>query len=353
MFQRIAEAVVVAALLVPTSVAFADVKSEEKTQMKFEGGLGRMMSLFGGKTMRDGIVSTEAVKGDRKLTLHGDTGQLVDLKEEKVYDLDIKNRTYTVMTFAEIRKRFEEARQKAAAEQAKAQQEAEKEKAKQGDEKQPQFDVDFDLKETGQKRNIAGLDTREVLMTVIVREKGKKLEESGGMVLTSSSWLASDAGPLKESAAFDIRYAQQLHGPMMMDAQQMQAALQMYPMLKDAMDRMQKENVNMNGTPVLTVLRAEAAAPPEQANNSNANSNQKPQVQEENPASVGGLGGMLARRMMKRKQEKEKEEAATAAAAPSAPGRATIFTMTNEVLKVTPAVTDADVAIPAGFKQKS
>jgi hypothetical protein len=302
--------------------------------------------MFGGKTMQDGLVSTEAVKGDRKLTMNDGTGQLVDLKEEKVYDIDFKDRSYTVMTFADIRKRMEEARQKAAAEQAKAQKEAEKEQQKQGDAKEPQFEVDFDLKETGQKRNIAGLDAREVVMTIIVREKGKKLEDAGGMVLTNTSWLASDAGALKESAAFDIRYAQQLHGPMLIDAQQMAAALAMYPMLKDAMERMQKENVNLNGTPVLTVLRAEAAAPPEQAGSS---AQAQPQ-EEKAPESVGGLGGMLARRMMKRNKDKEQQQAA---APPSAPGRATIFTMTNEILKVTPSVTDADVAIPAGFKQKS
>ena len=338
-----------AALLAPTGVAFADVKSEEKTQMKFEGGLGRMMNMFGGKTMRDGLVSTEAVKGDRKLTMNESTGQLVDLKEEKVYEIDVKDRSYTVMTFAEIRKRLEEARQKAAAEQAKAQKEVEKEKP--GETKEPQVDVDFDLKETGQHRNIAGLDTREVVMTIIVREKGKKLEEAGGMVLTSTSWLASDAGALKESSAFDIRYAQQLHGPMLMDAQQMTAALAMYPMLKEAMERMQKENVNLNGTPVLTVLRAEVAAPPDQAgSNGQAQAQQQPQ-EEKPPTSVGGLGGMLARRMMKNKEKEQQQQ--QAAAPPSAPGRATIFTMTNEILKVTPSVSDADVAIPAGFKQKS
>ena len=32
---------------------------------------------------------------------------------------------------------------------------------------------------------------------------------------------------------------------------------------------------------------------------------------------------------------------------------ATILTMTDEVVKVTPSVVDADVAVPAGFKQKS
>jgi hypothetical protein len=61
---------------------------------------------------------------------------------------------------------------------------------------------------------------------------------------------------------------------------------------------------------------------------------------------------MLARRMMKNK-EKEQQQQQQAAAPPSAPGRVTIFTMTNEILKVSPSVSDTDVSIPAGFKQKS
>ena len=46
-------------------------------------------------------------------------------------------------------------------------------------------------------------------MTVTVREKGKKLEESGGMVLTSNTWLAPKIAATNEVAAFDIRYAKQ------------------------------------------------------------------------------------------------------------------------------------------------
>ena len=36
--------------------------------------------------------STVAVKGDRKATLNGETGQIMDLNEEKVYDLDCATR---------------------------------------------------------------------------------------------------------------------------------------------------------------------------------------------------------------------------------------------------------------------
>jgi hypothetical protein len=64
------------------STAVADVKTQEKSQVKFEGMLGRMAGLFGGKAARDGIVSTVAIAGDRKMTTSGDTGELIDLAEE-------------------------------------------------------------------------------------------------------------------------------------------------------------------------------------------------------------------------------------------------------------------------------
>jgi hypothetical protein len=338
MVQRIAEALCVLVLALP-AIAGADVKTEEKTQLKFEGGLGRMMSMFGGKAMKEGLVSTSALKGDRKLTITGDHGQIVDLNEEKVYDLDMKDRTYRVTTFAELRRRMEEARKKAE-QQSRSADDA---PAQKPDEKEPQFEIDFDLKETGAKRTINGFDAREIVMTVVAREKGKKLEESGGMVMTTNSWLTPKMPALKELADFDLRYAQKLHGPMLMDAQQMAAALAMYPMLKDAMARMQKEQVALDGMPVLTVMKVEGAQSPEQAAAAEKEAKEEPAPS----ASPGGLGGMLARRMMRKKESEKKD-----APAPSAPGRTTVFTSHHEVLKVMPSATDADVAIPAGFKEK-
>ena len=58
------------------SVASADVRTDEKTQVRFEGMLGRMVNLFGGRAATDGIVRTVAVKGDRKATLDGETDRL-------------------------------------------------------------------------------------------------------------------------------------------------------------------------------------------------------------------------------------------------------------------------------------
>ena len=327
-----------------TALVLADVRTDEKSQVKFEGALGRVVNFFGGKGAREGIVSTVAVKGNRKMTTTDKTAQLIDLSEEKVYELDLSKKTYTVATFADIRREIEEARRKAA-EQAQ-QAPREKEQTAQRSDQNPQMEIDFDLKESGQKKAVNGFDAREVIMTIGVHEKGKPIAQNGGMVLTSSTWLTPKVPNASEIADFDRRYAEKLALPTMIDAQQMASALAMYPMMADAMKRMQAENVRLDGTPVLTVTKFETVAPPGAAQES---AKQEPQQQNTRPSSLGGIGGALARRALAKKDnDKEKE-----AEAPATPGRVTVMTIQHELLKVTPAVADSDVAIPAGFKAKS
>jgi hypothetical protein len=340
-------AVVTATLVLACSaVALADVRIEEKTQMKFGGAMGRFVNMFGGRATREGVVSTVAVKGDRKATRNDDKGQIIDLREEKIYDVDYKDKSYRVTTFAEIRRQMEEARKKAAeaARDAGAPTPAPAPQPSTADE--PQVDVDFSLKESGQRRQVNGFDAREVIMTVAVREKGKKLEESGGLVLTSNMWMTPSIPGSDEVAAFDLRYAKQLGLLAMFDAQQMAALTAMYPMMQQAMERFEAENVKMDGTAVLTVVTAEAVASAEQLKEQQQ---QQSSAAQPPPTSLGGLGGALGGRLGRRILGGNQNNDAP----PSAPGRATVMTSTHEVVKVTPAVADADVAIPAGFKLKS
>src|SRR5450631_1335219 len=115
---RLRIAVVLAALLCSTHALRADVRADQKTHVEFGGMLGRMANMFGGKAAREGVTSSVAVKGDRKATLNEATGQIIDLAEEKIYDLDLKKKSFKVTTFAELRRRMEEA-QKRAEENAK------------------------------------------------------------------------------------------------------------------------------------------------------------------------------------------------------------------------------------------
>jgi hypothetical protein len=313
----------------------ADVRTDEKSKVEFAGMLGRMFNMFGGKAAREGTASTVAVKGNRKATMNDSAGQIIDLDEEKVYDLDLKKKSYKVVTFAEMRRQIEEARKKAE-EEARKERPAE-EKAKPADPNEKQVEVDFDIKNTGEKKTINGFDTHQAVMTITVREKGKTLEQSGGLVMTSDMWLAPKIAAMREIAEFDIKYAQKLYGPMVagITASQMAAVSAMYPMMKDAMAKMAAEGSKLDGTAIQTTVTMDAVKSAEQL--------AEETKEEAKPSGGGGgisgrLGGMLAKKIGPKKEEPGKT-------------RSTFMTMNTEVLKVATDVAAADVALPAGFKE--
>ncbi len=319
--------VLACALLFPLVIATAqaDVKTREKSKITFEGMLGRMAGMFGGKAAKEGIESMTAVKGDRKATITDTTGRIVDLKEEKVYDLDLKKKTYQVTTFEEMRRRIREAQERAAKDAEKERGKEQKEQKEEPSQPQREYEVDFDVKDTGQKKQVAGYDTHEVVMTITVREKGRTLEDSGGVVMTADSWMGPAIPAMKEIAEFEVRYWKQLQPDAPgMSAEQMAAVMAMYPMVKNAMERLQKESGKLAGTPLATTTTFEAVK-----------SKAQMEAQSENSGG-GGLGGMLARKMMKKNNEP----------------RSTIFTMEHEYQSVATSVDPGDLAVPPDFKEK-
>ncbi|MFB3855372.1 MAG: hypothetical protein ACE148_16350 [Vicinamibacterales bacterium] len=309
-----------------------EVKTREKSLVKFEGGLGRVVGLFGGKAAREGIVNTVAVQGDRKATMSEQGGQIIDLAEEKVYDIDIRDKSYKVTTFAELRRQMEEARKE-------AQEEARKQEGRKEEQPKKEFEVDFDVKATGQARAINGFDCKQVIATITVREKGKKLEESGGIVMTADMWMAPTIAAMKEVRDFDRRYAEKLYGltGAGVEAQQMAMAMALWPGMQDAMAKWQAEGSRMDGTPILTTLTVSGVKGAEQAA---AEAKQEDQPKQ---GGIGGLMGGIGRRIAKKKPEDTDASKA---------GRTTIMTTTNEVLSVQTTVAPDDVQIPAGFREK-
>jgi hypothetical protein len=330
----------IAVLITASSLSLrADVKTDEKSHVEFAGMLGRMMNLFGGKSAREGVTSTVAVKGDRKSTYGDNTGQIIDLQEEKVYDLDMRHKTYKVTTFDQLRQQMQEAQRKAE-ESAKKQSGKPEAQPQQQQEPQQQMQVDVDVKNTGATKTINGFDTHEVVTTITMHEKGKTIDESGGMILTSDAWLAPAIPQMKEIADFDRRYAEKLYGPTIAgaSADQMAAAMAMYPLLKDALGRMSTEGAKLDGTPIQSTVTIDSVKSADEMAQEKKQSEQDDSVK---PA--GGLGGMFggfAKRAIKKKEGGDTPQA-----------RATFMTVTNEVLKVATSVDAADLAVPAGFKE--
>ena len=127
------------------------------------------------------------------------------------------------------------------------------------------MEMDFSMKESGQRKNINGYDCREVIMTITTRQKGKTLDEGGGMVMTSNVWLGPEIPAFREIADFDMRYWKKLNlAAGFGDMEQMAAAMAMYPGLKDMMGKFQTQQVDMKGSQVLTIMTTESVASADQ-----------------------------------------------------------------------------------------
>ncbi len=325
MEKRIAASALLASLLL-ADAAVAAVKVQEKTEAKFGGLIGAMAGAMGGGANAP-TLSTVAVLGDRKLSLSAMSGEIIDLQEEKVYRLDPRNKTYTVLSFAAIRKQMEDARARMQGKKPQAEPPA---AAAPG--KDPNVEVDYDVKDTGQAKAINGFDAKQMVLTISVRQKGKTLEQGGGMVMRSDMWMSDALGARKEVADFDRRYAQKLYGGADLGAAlasmgQMASAAMMNPGIGPAMAKLRAETDKMHGSPVLTTTTMESVRNPEQPAGGDA-------------AAAGGFAALLAQKMKKGGGGGGDE------------ARSVLMTTTHEVLSVSSQVTPQDVALPAGYTAK-
>jgi hypothetical protein len=311
----------------------ADVKSQQKTQTRLEGVAGSLAGMFGGKAVKEGTVTTLALKGNRRMSTTDTSAELIDLDAEKIYRLDLRGKTYTVQTFDEIRTAYQKAMSKGAG--------REKPTAEKPDGKQPEMEVDFDVKKTGQQKSIAGFPCEQVIMTVTMHEKGKSVDDAGGLIVTTDIWMAPRNPSLEEQGAFDAKYFQKLYGNQPLpSAPDLTQAMAGNPGMATAMARAQSEGRKLNGTPMLTTMTVTSASGPggsdTRAEQGGGSDNRLP----------GALSGLLGR---KKKADPPAEGAAAGAGGKT---RVTLMTTITEVLSIESAVAAADVEIPSGFRQK-
>jgi len=305
--------------LILAPVVHADVKTKEKTLLKVEGLLGRFAN-----SPKEGVTNSVAVKGNRMATFNDQNGQIIDLSEEKIYQVDLKKKEYKVMTFAEMKAMMD----KAKADMEKAMKDMPPEMR--NDPQQPSSNVEvvFDVKPGTENKTIAGHQARHMILTVTAKEKGKPVDESGGMVITNEVWLGPRIAALNEVTQFYMKFGTAVFGDSM-DAmgQQVASLSAMYPGLQSAMKTMGEQLRKLDGTPLMTIQRTEtvkSAAAMAQASAP--------------PSGGGGLGGMLGRKIMGNKGKPEQ--------------RSLLYTSTSETVSIETSATDADVAIPTGFKEK-
>ena len=329
------------AVVLSASFCLADATVEQKTQFHLSGPLGGMINVFS-RSAREGVVSNTVINGNRKLTRTGDSGEIVDLDQEKIYALDFDHKTYTVKTFADLRREWEEQKERARKSAKEHKNDKSEKPAKQ---EGPEYEVEFGIKSTGQKQAINGWNTHEELVTITMHEKGKSLEKAGGFVFTSDLWMGPKVSALRELSDFDRRFASKVYGSSFnTDMRQMAMAVAITPAFGKAMKVFAEHRASFEGTPIRTGMSFVTVA------GTDAPKQEETAERESSPTSVSGavMGGLF-NKMKQRQQERQKEKKEDA---PQPEGHAELFNSTNELLKASSSASAADVALPAGFRQR-
>jgi hypothetical protein len=367
--------------------AHADVTIEEK--MMVEGAGVMAMANMSGTTTTS--ISGDRAKLDNNIMMNsklvrmiardmGPTSEIIRLDQDKIYDVNVKKKSYTEVSLADKR-----------AEMTKA-----LDQAKQAQEKQPSptgmdesecewSEPKVDVKKTGQKATIAGFDSEQTTIVATQSCKDKKTGAVCDVQISLDQWLAPGFDAGAEQQKFFQAYAQKMGftGSNARDVNQ--RAEQLFGRYKGIWQEVATKMKNVKGYPVRTSFAmgfggpqcksAEGAPPtlppaPTAGQMGAAAAEGAGQMAGEAAANKAGqsglggvagqLGGKIAGALFNRKKKGEEE---TAAAEPAAAQAASTAPVTANNMIVPLRVTSEMVAVkkdslpgdtfevPAGFKK--
>jgi hypothetical protein len=317
--------------------------SYQQTSTVTGGMMASMMKVAGvfSKRATEPVRSTVSVKGDKMMHRTQNEGSIIDLGAQTITRIDFQKKTYSVMTFAEMKAAMEQAAQKA--------QKAQDRKPGQG----AQVDYKVSVDSTGKTRQINGIDTKEMMLKMEAQTTDQQSGQTGAVSINSDMWIAPNIAGYQEVSDFYRRMSEKIDwspsGNMFMAN----------PGVSQGMAGMTREMAKLDGVPVLQVTtmwapgqpaggspQAGAQAPPQQ-----------PAPQQQPPAAAPSLGSVLGGKLgglggLGRKKQDPQPASAPAPSdqAPSSPG--SLLEMTTELSDFALAPLDASqFAVPAGFKQ--
>jgi hypothetical protein len=257
-------------ILLGNRFMFADASYQETTQVTGGSMVDSLKSVsFLSKSLGNmfaPMTTITMVHGNQKAVVSKDSTEITDLDRETITHIDTIHKTYTVMTFAQMRQAIADMPKQM--EQAQAQvKEAQAQQAQ-----QPKTDLktsfDVSAKNTGVTKEINGLTVQEQVVTMqmhITDPNAPSTEAVNSMtyVITTDAWIAPDPPEVKEIQDFDMRMGQKLMAGMDLSAwkaQMIQSAgmAQLFggkPGSAEAMAQMSKELAKLKGTRVMEVTR--------------------------------------------------------------------------------------------------
>jgi len=363
------------ALLAP-ALLLADFTYTETTRMT--GGalmqMSRTLGVFSKDLRRVGepVTSTVIVQGNRMAHINDRTAQIWDLDKESITEIDFEKRTWSTITFAQMREAMEKAMQRA--QQRMKETEGKRKEAEQNAEQKAELNYKMDVKETGRVQNINGVNAHEVLMTMTLEAKDKQSGQSGQLETMSSIWVTDSVPGYQELVDFQKRLALKMANALASPAMAGQAMMMASnPQFMTSMQKMAKEAEKLKGIHIKQITKMGTNLDPAKASEvtdpATMQQAEGPSVKEaagqaatDSAASrigrsigiPGGLGGFGGFGRRKKKQEEPPpppppaQENQQAAAANSG----VLMEMVMEMNNFSTAPADGSkFSVPAGFKQ--
>ena len=336
-----------------TGTLYADFSYQQNTQIT-GGALAGMMKLAGAfsKQAREPIVSHTYVKGHRLAHVSQHSSQITDVDKETVTNIDFDRRSYTVMTFEQMKQQFEQMskdmQDKKAAQDAKT-------------DKDVNLNMNVSAKNTGQTKDIAGLSAKELVLTMSVQGVDPQSGQTGSMDIRSDMWMA------KVDGYDEVRDLYKLMSEKLGFVTSSSSFLPMQrPDLVKNMGELYKEMGKMEGMPVETVVSFGATgAGASSASTSAASASPKtPTASDAAVATamsqLGGLAGALGGFGHKKKKTDDSQQQQSTPQSTQAPAAdASQTTTTASLMEMTTQASDfsaasldeSHFAVPDGFKQ--
>jgi hypothetical protein len=242
------------ALSLPASL-FADYSYQETTQVT-GGSIISMMKVVGAfsseaRKIGDPIVSSIYIKDNRMAKVNQDNIEIIDLDKETITQIDNIKKTYTVMTFEQIREQMAAAREEMKKKQAE--QPAPTTPAQNPDNVKMSFDVK--VRSTGAEKQISGLDSKETILAMTMNATEQTTQQTGSMAITNDMWMVPEIPGYTQVRDFYMRFAEKMGPATIGMGMDMGRMLAQQPGATEALADMGKEMQKLQGVPVMQIMR--------------------------------------------------------------------------------------------------
>lgn len=255
MSPRFLRALLSLALVLPAPLHAGDYTYQQTTQIT-GGSLLRMMKTVGvfssqARHIGDPIVSTIYLKDNRLANVSPDNIQIIDLDKETITEVDLQKKTYSVMTFAEMKQAVENAR-------AQAQQEAARQPAQPAanpDAQNVKMSFDVKVRNTGAQKEITGLESSESILTLMLNATDTQTQQTGSMAITNDMWMVPSIPGYDQVRDFYKRFGAKMSDATIGLGFDFSKMLSQNPAAGQALNDMAGEMQKLKGVPIMQVMR--------------------------------------------------------------------------------------------------